>query len=119
MDIPWSRVSVNRNHPSWISPTLSSMKLRGQQLGVTFNPPQRSSSLPALATPLLKSPLGQRPQATSAFSLAVSLRAGAVILTKPLESSNIVAKLPGSDPALKTEFVVLSRTSTTSASALP
>src|SRR4029077_17050926 len=31
-----------------------------------------------------------------------------VILTKSVESSNIVAKLTGSDPALKNEFVVLS-----------
>ena len=27
MDIPWSRISVNRNHPPWISPIPSSMKL--------------------------------------------------------------------------------------------
>src|SRR5256712_10964276 len=42
------------------------------------------------------------------FPLAVSLKANAVIQSTTLESSNIVAKLPGSDPALKNEFVVLS-----------
>jgi Zn-dependent M28 family amino/carboxypeptidase len=40
--------------------------------------------------------------------LTNSLKANAVILTKAVESANIVAKLAGSDPALKNEFVVLS-----------
>jgi len=39
--------------------------------------------------------------------LTTSLQAKATILTTPLDSANIVAKLPGSDPALKNEFVVL------------
>src|SRR5205823_11994864 len=42
------------------------------------------------------------------FDLAVSLQANAVIITRTLESSNIVAKLIGCDPALKNEFIVLS-----------
>src|SRR5439155_72340 len=42
------------------------------------------------------------------FPLSVSLNAYAVVLTQSLESSIIVAQLPGSDPALKNEFVVLS-----------
>jgi Zn-dependent M28 family amino/carboxypeptidase len=42
------------------------------------------------------------------FPLAVSLEAKAKIETKKVESSNLVAKLPGTDPKLKDEYVVLS-----------
>src|SRR5262249_49132864 len=42
------------------------------------------------------------------FPLAVSLKAKAKVEKKKVESSNIVAKLAGSDPKLKDEYVVLS-----------
>jgi len=42
------------------------------------------------------------------FALATSLKAEAKVLSKKVESANVVGKLPGSDPALKNEFVVLS-----------
>ncbi len=42
------------------------------------------------------------------FSLLTSIRATQHMLTKPLESANVIAKLEGSDPALKNEYVVLS-----------
>ena len=42
------------------------------------------------------------------FPLAISVRAKAVVNKKKLESANLVAVLPGSDPKLKNEYVVLS-----------
>src|SRR5204863_4403269 len=42
------------------------------------------------------------------FPLAASLKADAAVQTSSVESANIIAKLPGSDPSLKNEFVVLS-----------
>jgi hypothetical protein len=42
------------------------------------------------------------------FDLPVSIRATMRMLRKPLESANVVAKLEGSDPMLKNEYVVLS-----------
>jgi hypothetical protein len=42
------------------------------------------------------------------FPLGVSLEAKGDILTTKLESANLVAKLPGSDPVLKDQYVVLS-----------
>ena len=41
------------------------------------------------------------------FALAESLEAKTRVEVTKVESTNIVAKLPGSDPALKDEFVVL------------
>ena len=42
------------------------------------------------------------------FPLAFSMKAKAAIEATPLESANLVAKLPGSDAVLKNEYVVLS-----------
>src|SRR5205814_6019721 len=42
------------------------------------------------------------------FPLAVSLEAKTKVETSKVESANVVGKLPGSDPALKNEYVVLS-----------
>jgi Zn-dependent M28 family amino/carboxypeptidase len=42
------------------------------------------------------------------FPLAASLKAHAAIESKIIESDNVIAKLEGSDPALKNEYVVLS-----------
>ncbi len=42
------------------------------------------------------------------FPLTASIQAKATVLQKDVESDNIVAKLPGSDPQLKSEYVVLS-----------
>ena len=42
------------------------------------------------------------------FPLAVSLQASAIINSTAVESANLVGKLPGTDPTLKNELVVLS-----------
>src|SRR6202035_2219061 len=52
--------------------------------------------------------LGKARKPLPHFLLAVSLDAKAAIQTTAVESANIVAKLPGSDPSLKNEYVVLS-----------
>ena len=109
MDIPWSRISVNRNHPSMDLADPEFNETPGLELGVACNP--------ASAEPLFTgsghtfaeiAALGKDRKPLPRFDLAVSLQANAVILTRTLESSNIVAKLTGSDPALKNEFIVLS-----------
>jgi Zn-dependent M28 family amino/carboxypeptidase len=42
------------------------------------------------------------------FPLAVTLEAKAKVESKQVESANVVAKIPGTDPVLKDEYVVLS-----------
>jgi Zn-dependent M28 family amino/carboxypeptidase len=109
MDIPWSRISLNRNHPSMDLADLEFDETPGMQLGVACNP---ASAEPLFAgsghTFAEIAALGKDRKPLPHFPLTVSLKANAVIQTKMLESANIVAKLPGSDPALKNEFVVLS-----------
>ncbi|HEY1482825.1 MAG TPA: M28 family metallopeptidase [Candidatus Acidoferrum sp.] len=109
MDIPWSRISLNHNHPSMDLADPEFNETAGLQIGVTFNP---ASAEPLFAgsghTFAEITALGKDRQPLPHFPLAVSLQANAAILATKVESSNVVAKLTGSDPTLKNEFVVLS-----------
>ncbi|OLC91002.1 MAG: peptidase M28, partial [Acidobacteria bacterium 13_1_40CM_4_58_4] len=109
MDIPWSRISVNRNHPSMDLADPEFDETSGQQIGIAFNPASAEQLFAGSGHTFAEiAALGKDRKPLPHFPLAVSLKANAVIQTKTLESANIVAKLPGSDPALKNEFVVLS-----------
>jgi Zn-dependent M28 family amino/carboxypeptidase len=109
MDIPWSRISINRNHPSMDLADAEFNETPGQQLGVTFNPASAEQLFAGSGHTFAEiAALGKDRKPLPHFALATSFKAKAVILTKILESSNIVAKLSGSDPVLKNEFVVLS-----------
>jgi Zn-dependent M28 family amino/carboxypeptidase len=109
MDIPWSRISVNRNHPSMDLADSEFNETPGLQIGVAFNPASAEQLFAGSGHTFAEiAALGKDRKLLPHFSLATSLKANAVILTKTLESSNIVAKLSGSDPVLKNEFVVLS-----------
>jgi len=109
LDIPWSRFSLSRNDPAM---ELNGPEFRfrqGLRLFVTFNPASAErlfagsghtySELAALANERKTLP---------SFPLAVQLEAKAVIRHRQLESANVIALLPGTDTALKNEFVVLS-----------
>ena len=109
MDIPWSRISVNRNHPSMDLADTEFNETPGLQLGVTFNPASAEKLFVGSGHTFAEiAALGKDRKPLPHFGLSVSLKADAVILTTTLESSNLVAKLSGSHPALKNEFVVLS-----------
>jgi Zn-dependent M28 family amino/carboxypeptidase len=109
MDIPWSRMTLARTRPSMVlaDPTLDDTK--GIQLAVTFNPANAErlfagsghsfADLVALAKD--RKPLPH-------FPLTASIQAKAKLIQKEVESANIVARLAGSDPKLKDEYVVLS-----------
>jgi Zn-dependent M28 family amino/carboxypeptidase len=109
MDIPWSRISLNRNQPTMDLAAPEFLETPGLQLGVTFNPASAEKLFAGSAHTFAEiAALGKDRKPPPHFPLAVSLRASAFIQTASIESANLVAKLPGSDPALKGEFVVLS-----------
>ncbi len=109
MDIPWSRISVNRNHPSMDLADPEFYETPGLQLGVSFNPASAEKLFEGSGHTFAEiAALGKDRKPLPHFALSNSLKANAIILSKSLESSNIVAKLTGSDPTLKNEFVVLS-----------
>jgi Zn-dependent M28 family amino/carboxypeptidase len=109
MDIPWSRISVNRNHPSMNLADPEFNDTPDLQLGVSFNPAAAEKLFAGSGHTFAEiADLGKDRKPLPHFVMAASLEANAVIQTKALESANIAAKLTGSDPALKNEFVVLS-----------
>jgi Zn-dependent M28 family amino/carboxypeptidase len=109
MDIPWLRISANRAHPSMALKGTEFDETTGQELAVTFNPEKAQKLFEGSGHTLqeLLDLLKER-KPLPRFPLAISVRARASVNKKALESANLVAQLPGSDPKLKNEYVVLS-----------
>lgn len=109
MDIPWSRISVNRNHPSMALVGAEFDETAGQKLAVTFNSAKADQLFAGSGHTLQEIlDLAKDRKALPHFPLAVSIKAKVKLEQKKLESDNVIAALPGSDPKLKNEYVVLS-----------
>jgi len=109
MDIPWSRLSLNRAHPSVDLAAPEFNEVAGLKISMLFNP-QSADKLFAGSGRTFKdiTELARERNPLPHFDLKVSLKARAAIQKVNLESANIVAKLPGTDEKLKKEYVVLS-----------
>ena len=109
MDIPWSRMTLARTRPSMALADPALNESQGIKLLVVFNPadanklfadsPYKFQQLADLAKD--RKPLPR-------FPLSASIKARAKVIQKDVESDNIIAKLPGTDPKLKDEYVLLS-----------
>ncbi len=109
MDIPWERSALTRKHPSMTFRDPALQEGRGARLYVTVNPAHADrlfagsghtfAELVALAD--AEKPLPH-------FDLTPRLRAEVALERAPVRSQNVVGLLPGGDPALKGEAVVLS-----------
>jgi Zn-dependent M28 family amino/carboxypeptidase len=109
MDIPWSRISLNRNHPSMDLAGPEFNEVAGLQIGIAYNPASAEALFAGSGHTFAElAALGKDRKPLPHFPLIPSLQAKVTILTSVVESANIVAKLTGSDPTLKNEFVVLS-----------
>ena len=109
MDIPWARISVNRNHPAVDLADAEFHEAEGLQIAVAFNPASAEKLFAGSGHTFAEiAALGKDRKPLPHFALASSLNANSVIVGTPLKCQNVVAKLEGSDPALKNEFVVLS-----------
>ena len=109
MDIPWSRISANRSHPSMALKDPEFDETAGEGLSVTFNPAHADKLFAGSGHSLqeLLQLLKDRKQLPR-FPLAATIKARAAVRKKDVESANLVALLPGSDARLKSEYVVLS-----------
>jgi len=109
MDIPWSRMSVNRTHPSMVLARPEFNETEGEKLALIFNPTKAGKLFEGSGHSFeevlnLAKDRKQLPR----FPLTASIRVKAKLETEDVESANVVAKLPGNDPELKNEYVVLS-----------
>jgi len=109
MDIPWSRMSLSRTHPSMALADPEFNETEGEKLALYFNPASAQKlfegsghSFDELLT--IAKDRKQLPR----FALTASIKVKAKMEKEDLESANVIAKLPGNDPELKNEYVVLS-----------
>src|SRR5258708_2793659 len=109
MDIPWSRISLNRTHPTMDLDYPEFNETAGAQLAVTINPASAEKLFTGSGHTFAEiAELGKDRKPLPHFPLAVSLEAKTKVEIHKVESANLVAKLSGSDPTLKDEYVVLS-----------
>ena len=109
MDLPWSRMSLNRNHPSMDLIGQEFDETAGAKLAVTFNPAYANLLLQGTGHTFEElAALGKDRKPLPRFPLQVSVSAVTATHSENLESTNIVAKITGTDPKLKDEYVVLS-----------
>ena len=109
MDIPWSRISANRAHPNMALKGAEFNETSGENLAVAFNPEKAQKLFEGSGHTLQELiDLVKDRKPLPRFPLVPTIRAKASINKKTVESANLVAELPGSDPKLKNEYVVLS-----------
>ncbi len=109
MDIPWSRISLNRLHPSMDLAGAEFNESEGLKLSLFFNPAQAEKLFAGSGHTFAElAALAKDRKPLPRFPLAASVKAHVAVQSSEVESANLVAKLPGSDPVLKNEFVILS-----------
>ena len=109
VEMSWARVALNRLHPSMDLDGVEIDESAGCQLAVVFNHERGQilfegsghtlAEIAALATE--RKPLPH-------FALLASIRAKAHTVSAQVLSHNVIAKIEGSDPALRDSYVVLS-----------
>jgi Zn-dependent M28 family amino/carboxypeptidase len=84
-------------------------ELAGQKVALTFNPERAEKLFVGSGHTFQElAELARDRKPLPRFPLPVSIKSRAHVQKQELTSANIVAKLPGSDPKLRNEFVILS-----------
>ncbi len=109
MDVPWSRIALNRAHPSMDLDYPEFNETEGDKLAVTVNPASAEKLFAGSGHTFAEiAALGKDRKPLPHFPLSLSLEAKTKVEVTKVASANLVAKIPGSDPTLKDEYVVLS-----------
>jgi len=109
MDLPWQRIALGSRHPSMSLADPALDPQFGLKLAASVNPAHADKWFAGsghsfddlLALVDAGKPLPR-------FPLHASIRATASVERSEVESQNVIAVLPGSDPVLKDQYVVLS-----------
>jgi len=109
VEIPWARMALSDKKPSMDLDYPEFNETAGEQLTAYFNA-EHAEKLFAGASHTASEviQLAEQQKPLPHFPLALSLEAHTKVETQHVESANIVGVLPGADPALKNEYVVLS-----------
>src|SRR5260221_376776 len=109
LDIPWSRIAVNRLQPAMDLADAEFDETQGLKLAFFFNPASAEKLFAGSGHTFAElAALAKDRKPLPPFTLTASIQAHVAVQSREVESGNLVAKLSGSDPALKNEFVVLS-----------
>ena len=109
MDIPWARATLARFQPSMSLADPALDETAGQKLAAVVNPDRAEKFFAGSGygfQQLLE--LANAGKALPRFPLPVAVRAKVRVQRSELESHNVLAVLPGADPRLRDEYVVLS-----------
>lgn len=109
MDIPWERSMLARFMPALTLADPALDETAGQQIAVTVNP-ARAEKFFAGSGHTVKEILGLSDQGKPLprFPIPASVAATVTVATQDIESQNVAGILPGTDPTLKDEYVVIS-----------
>jgi hypothetical protein len=108
-DVPWERSTLRRLTASMTLADPALDKTPGRQVSITMNP--EHSELLFAGTEYSFAELltmGEREETLPRFTLPLRVRAKVAHDREELVSDNVVGILPGADPVLKNEYVVLS-----------
>ncbi|MGH7785149.1 MAG: M20/M25/M40 family metallo-hydrolase, partial [Candidatus Binatia bacterium] len=101
--------ALNRLHPSMELAGAEFNETEGEKLALYFNPAHADKLFDGSGHTFQElAGLAKDRKPLPHFPLTVSILAKTKLLKKNVESANLVAALPGSDPQLKKEYVVLS-----------
>jgi Zn-dependent M28 family amino/carboxypeptidase len=108
-DIPWDRSKLARFLPSMAIADAALDETAGQQLAVTVNPATAEKFFDGSGHTFKELlDLSNAGQVLPRFAVPASIRATCTIEAQSLSSDNVIGILPGTDPALKNENVVVS-----------
>jgi len=105
MDIPWERSTLARLNPAMELEAVSDTP--GQEFGATINPAHAEQFFAVSGHTFAELlALVDHGKPLPRFPLHIRLLATEQMKTSEVESQNVIGVLPGSDPALKNEYVV-------------
>jgi Zn-dependent M28 family amino/carboxypeptidase len=109
MDVPWERIKVLRTQVGMTPADETLDDTAGMKLAVVFNPASADKLFAGSGHTFQEiSDLAKARKPLPRFPLKVEIRARSKMDVIHLESSNVIAKLEGSDPKLKKDCIVMS-----------
>ena len=109
MDIPWARQALSRFQPEMSLSEPALQYSAGLRFALAINPEHADKFLAGSGhtfAEILDADAAQKP--LPHFPLAIAFRAKIAVKRSQVESPNVVGVLPGTDPTLKDQYVVLS-----------
>ncbi len=108
MDIPWSRSRLARLMPAMSPADPSLDESKGMRVSININPERADEFFAGTGhtiAEILAAADGEKP--LPKFPLAATIKVHAQLKKSQVESQNVAGLLPGTDPKLKNEYVVL------------